>query len=99
VTPETGWVLVRIEDTGCGIAESDLKRIFEPFFTTKDVGKGTGLGLSIAYDIVQKHGGEITVESQPGVKTTFVVRLPVKAKQQEIQAAINDHEHTQDPLC
>ena len=68
---------VSIGDTGCGIAPEHLNRIFEPFFTTKDVGKGTGLGLSISYDIIQKHHGEITVESTVGAGTTFTVKLPL----------------------
>jgi len=71
-------VFVSVADTGCGIPEDIRQRIFEPFFTTKEVGKGTGLGLSISYDIVRKHGGEITVESEPGSGTTFTVRLPLK---------------------
>ena len=66
-----------VADTGCGIAADIRSRIFDPFFTTKDVGKGTGLGLSISYDIVKKHGGEITLTSEPGVGTTFMVRFPV----------------------
>jgi two-component system NtrC family sensor kinase len=68
---------VSIGDTGCGIAPEHLNRIFEPFFTTKEVGKGTGLGLSISYDIIQKHHGEITVESTVGAGTTFTVSLPL----------------------
>ena len=68
---------VSVTDTGCGIPEEIRQRIFEPFFTTKEVGKGTGLGLSISYDIIRKHGGEISVESEPGQGTTFTVRLPV----------------------
>ncbi|HSW62630.1 MAG TPA: HAMP domain-containing sensor histidine kinase, partial [Dissulfurispiraceae bacterium] len=60
-----------------GIPADKLQKIFEPFFTTKDVGKGTGLGLSIAYDIVKKHGGELTVQSEPGKGTTFTVTIPV----------------------
>ncbi len=71
-------VLVKIRDTGCGMSEEVQHRIFEPFFTTKEVGKGTGLGLSISYDIIKKHGGEITVESEPGRGTTFTVRLPLE---------------------
>ncbi|OPZ58841.1 MAG: Sensor protein ZraS [Deltaproteobacteria bacterium ADurb.Bin510] len=68
---------IRISDTGCGIAPEIAQRIFEPFFTTKEVGKGTGLGLSITYGIVKKHGGDITVESEPGRGSTFIVKLPI----------------------
>ena len=75
---EGGRILVQVSDNGSGIPADKLDRIFEPFFTTKPVGKGTGLGLSIAYDIVKKHGGEITVESEVGRGTTFTVSLPVK---------------------
>lgn len=70
-------MFVSVADNGRGIPEENLTKIFEPFFTTKEVGKGTGLGLSISYDIIRKHGGEITVESRVGVGTTFTVRLPV----------------------
>jgi hemerythrin-like metal-binding protein len=70
-------VWVEIEDNGKGIPPDVLGRIFEPFFTTKPVGKGTGLGLSISWDIVvKKHGGEITVRSQPGLGTCFRIELP-----------------------
>ncbi len=72
-----GSILVSISDTGCGIPAEIRDRIFEPFFTTKEVGKGTGLGLSISYDIVKKHGGEISVASEVGEGATFTVRLPV----------------------
>ena len=74
-----------IEDNGCGISETHLNKIFEPFFTTKKEGQGTGLGLSITYGLVQKLHGDITVESQTGQGTTFVITLPVNAKK-EIQA-------------
>jgi PAS domain S-box-containing protein len=74
---EDGSILIAISDTGYGISKEDLNKIFEPFFTTKEVGKGTGLGLSITYEIVKKHDGEITVESEVGKGTTFTVRLPI----------------------
>ena len=71
-------VLLSIRDTGRGMTEAIRKRIFEPFFTTKAIGKGTGLGLSITYDIIKKHGGAITLESELGKGTTFTIRLPIK---------------------
>jgi signal transduction histidine kinase len=72
---ENGWVVVEIQDTGPGIPAEIQNNIFNPFFTTKPVGQGTGLGLSISYNIVQKHGGEIRVFSEPG-QTCFQVLLP-----------------------
>ncbi len=73
-------IVVRISDTGKGIPPENLTRIFEPFFTTKEVGKGTGLGLSISYDIIKKHGGDMNVESEVGIGTTFVLRMPLNHK-------------------
>ncbi len=73
---EAGCVIVSIEDEGCGIPDDAIEHIFDPFFTTKPVGQGTGLGLSISYQIVRNHGGQITVDSQPGAGTTFRVALP-----------------------
>ncbi|MGA9522570.1 MAG: ATP-binding protein [Myxococcaceae bacterium] len=73
---EAGEVVIRVRDSGVGIAPQDLARIFEPFFTTKPDGKGTGLGLSIVQGIVENHGGEIAVESETGVGTVFTLRLP-----------------------
>lgn len=67
---------VRVSDTGKGIAEEHLAQLFDPFFTTKPVGEGTGLGLSVSYGIIQKHNGDITVDSALGEGTTFTVRLP-----------------------
>ncbi len=72
-------VVIRVSDTGCGIAEEIMPRIFDPFYTTKPTGKGTGLGLSVSYGIVQDHGGEIEVESAPGRGAVFTVRLPLGA--------------------
>ncbi|MEX2208411.1 MAG: ATP-binding protein [Myxococcota bacterium] len=72
-----GRARVDVEDDGCGIAPEALERVFDPFFTTKPVGQGTGLGLSISYEIVQRHGGEITVRSEVGRGTQFSVFLPL----------------------
>jgi signal transduction histidine kinase len=75
---ENGSIFASFSDTGRGIDPEHLSRIFEPFFTTKEVGKGTGLGLSITYDIIKKHGGEITVQSEVGKGTTFAIHIPIK---------------------
>jgi two-component system NtrC family sensor kinase len=76
--------VIRVGDTGPGIAPEALGRIFDPFFTTKPVGEGTGLGLSISYEIITKHGGEIRAESPPEGGAVFTLRLPVaRAAQRE----------------
>jgi len=67
----------RIADNGCGIEAKTLEMIFEPFFTTKEAGKGTGLGLSITQDIIKRHNGEITVDSEFGKGSCFTIKLPV----------------------
>jgi signal transduction histidine kinase len=72
---------IRISDTGTGIPHAIRDRIFDPFFTTKAPGKGTGQGLAIAYRvIVDKHGGQLSVESEEGSGTTFIIRLPLEVK-------------------
>jgi PAS domain S-box-containing protein len=70
-------VWIEVQDTGCGIAADKLERIFEPFYTSKPIGEGTGLGLSISFGIIQRHHGTITVESTPGVGSTFRITLPI----------------------
>ena len=70
-------VEILVTDTGHGIPKEIQSKIFEPFFTTKEVGKGTGLGLSLVFEVVQKHAGCITLDSEPGKGTTFRVCLPV----------------------
>ncbi|MFT4925761.1 MAG: signal transduction histidine kinase [Phenylobacterium sp.] len=67
---------ISIADNGDGITEDIQRRLFDPFFSTKGLGEGSGLGLSISYDIVQKHGGELLVESEVGVGSVFRVQLP-----------------------
>ncbi len=73
---EAGQVVISLRDTGEGIEGEDLGSIFDPFFTTKNFGEGTGLGLSISYGIVQKMGGYIAVESEPGSGAVFHIKLP-----------------------
>jgi signal transduction histidine kinase len=74
---EGGEVVVTVRDNGTGIPEAVRARIFEPFFTTKPAGQGTGLGLSLSHDIVvQQHGGQISVATEPGAWTEFTIRLP-----------------------
>ncbi len=71
-------VEIRIKDTGGGIPEAIRNKIFDPFFTTKEVGRGTGQGLAIAHGvIVEKHGGAISFETEMGIGSTFIIRLPI----------------------
>ena len=67
--------MVEVSDSGAGIRPSDLERIFEPFFTTKP--SGTGLGLPIAKQIIEMHGGTVTVQSREGSGTTIRILLPI----------------------
>jgi PAS domain S-box-containing protein len=76
-TPKDETVEIRLKDTGAGIAPEDLPRIFDPFFTTKQEGNGLGLGLPTVYGIIDRHKGTITVDSQVGKGTTFVIKLPL----------------------
>jgi two-component system, NtrC family, sensor kinase len=75
---QPGHVVCTVHDDGPGIPEDIIGKIFDPFFTTKDVGEGTGLGLNISYDIVSKHGGELSVQSDAGRGTEFGIRLPIQ---------------------
>ena len=72
-----GICRVEVNDTGSGIPASVLPRVFDPFFTTKGEGEGTGLGLSVNLGIMERHGGNILVESEVGKGTTFTLCLPV----------------------
>jgi two-component system NtrC family sensor kinase len=76
------WLRISFEDNGTGIAPEHIGRVFDPFFTTKDVGEGIGLGLSVSYGIIQEHGGDIQVESEPGRFTRFIIYLPTEQTKQ-----------------
>ena len=79
---EGGYVKWSIKDHGIGISKEDLSKIFDPYFTTKPAGtaRGMGLGLAISYSIIKRHDGFITVESEPGIGSTFIVYLPASPK-------------------
>jgi signal transduction histidine kinase len=81
-TATASYVEIAVHDTGRGITPENLKNIFRPFFTTKNGkdrptdGSGSGVGLAFCRRIVEAHGGEISVQSEPGKGSTFTVRLP-----------------------
>jgi two-component system NtrC family sensor kinase len=77
------FVSATITDNGYGIPEEDLERVFEPFFSTKTKKGGTGLGLSITYGLIQDIGGRISVQSEEGKGTSFIITLPLKMAQKE----------------
>jgi len=81
--PTSDGVCLEFHDTGQGIPPEAQSRIFDPFFTTKPVGKGTGLGLSLSHGIVERHGGRMHVESEPGQGTVFTIELPLDANPQD----------------
>ncbi len=77
---DSDHIQISIRDTGKGMSKATAEKIFDPFFTTKTLGQGTGLGLSITYGIIEKHGGEIAVKSEPKKGTEFIITLPVSPK-------------------
>ena len=74
--PNKEMVEIKVADTGYGIADEDLHQIFDPFYSTKTEGQGLGLGLSLVYGIIDRHKGTITVESELGKDTVFIISLP-----------------------
>ncbi len=77
VDEQEDCVFIEITDTGQGIPTEIRGQLFDPFYTTKEEGKGTGLGLSVVYGIIQRHHGEISVESTPGEGASFYIKLPL----------------------
>ncbi len=78
----TPYVFIRIADNGSGMTQKTQQQLFDPFFTTKPVGQGTGLGLAISYQIVvQKHGGQLWCNSEPGQGAVFVVEIPLRQQE------------------
>jgi PAS domain S-box-containing protein len=84
------FIHIAIRDSGCGIAKENIKRIFEPFFTTRQQNKGTGLGLAAVYGTVQRHGGAISVYSEPGTGTEFCIVLPLSKEIEAIATQQHD---------
>ena len=76
--PAAGGVRIVVTDNGVGIPADIVGRIFDPFFTTKEVGVGTGLGLSTSFNLIERHGGTLRVESEPGQGSSFEVWLPLE---------------------
>ena len=90
---EENYAVIRIQDNGTGIPDSVKARIFDPFFTTKEVGKGTGQGLAIVQSvIVARHHGRITVDSEVGKGTTFILRLPIEDQEPKVSEVGNEQE-------
>jgi PAS domain S-box-containing protein len=79
------YAVIEVRDTGCGMDAHTLSKAFDPFFTTKPAGEGTGMGLSVVLGAVQSHGGDLQVDSTPGVGTTFRIFLPAAAQPATIQ--------------
>ncbi len=77
-----GNTIITVADTGTGISAEELPHIFEPFYTTKKEGNGVGLGLSVVYGIVERHGGTVSVQSEPGKGTVFTLTFPPVAQSQ-----------------
>lgn len=83
-------VIISIADNGSGISESQLERIFNPFYTTKEQGEGTGLGLSVSYSLIRRYGGNITVNSTPGIGSEFKIWLLSKPEMVEDETTIRE---------
>jgi two-component system NtrC family sensor kinase len=88
LAPGKDAVVLTVRDNGEGIRTEHVGKIFDPFFTTKPEGKGVGLGLAVSYGIVEAHGGEVDVSSQPGQGAAFTVKLPLQAPEQKVDVSV-----------
>jgi len=77
MVPESEQITIRFTDNGCGMTPEVQEQIFEPFFTTKERGKGAGIGMGIVSDIVEKHNGKISCESERDEGSSFIITLPL----------------------
>ncbi len=96
VVPTGDYLLVSVQDTGCGMSKEVQAHIFEPFYTTKPLGKGTGLGLAAVYGTMRQYDGAITVESEPGKGSTFRLYIPaidaeIPAEEPESPLRVSGH--------
>lgn len=87
-TEDSEILILQVSDNGCGIREEDREHLFQMFFSTKG-SKGTGLGLAVTNKIILEHGGEIKVDSEVGVGTSFAVRLPLRLELESAQSGID----------
>jgi CheY-like chemotaxis protein/anti-sigma regulatory factor (Ser/Thr protein kinase) len=92
---QQAWTAIRVRDNGAGMSDEVMRHIFEPFFTTKPTGKGSGLGLALASNVMDQSGGEIRVDSAPGVGTTMHLLLP---RRHEVPAPVNEREELPEQL-
>ena len=84
------YARLTVADTGCGMDAKTLARIYDPFYTTKAIGKGTGLGMAVVHGIVEAHDGVITVESQPGLGTSFRLYFPEQVQDMFLEGIPED---------